>query len=131
MSSFIPASHASVKMGSPGWYELGPSSQVYPFSLRVVMFPPTRSRASVTSMVCAGQSFFSVNAVDRPETPAPMMTVSYLAASAVAVTRTARTDTRAPFLRNARGARGRASEGRHRRQPSFAVVSRRVCRKGR
>ena len=63
-------------MASPGWYELGPSSQMYPFSLREVMLPPTRSRASVTSMRTPGEERPRVKAVDRPETPAPTMTVS-------------------------------------------------------
>mmetsp|Transcript_12294 Transcript_12294/g.40891 ORF Transcript_12294/g.40891 Transcript_12294/m.40891 type:complete len:222 (-) Transcript_12294:52-717(-) len=105
ISSRIPASHANVRIGSPGWYELGPSSHVYPFSLRVVMFPPTLSLASVTSIEVDGESFINVNAVDKPETPAPTMTVSYLATAAVAVALSARTETRAPLLRSARGGR--------------------------
>jgi hypothetical protein len=58
------------------------------------MFPPTRSRASVTSVRVPGLFLPSVNAVLRPETPAPMTTASY-AASARQAARTLSLDARA------------------------------------
>ena len=54
-----------------GLVRLGPSSQMYPFSFFVVMLPPTRSLASVTSIRTPGEDLPSVNAVDEPDTPAP------------------------------------------------------------
>ena len=49
---------------------------MYPFSFFVVMLPPTRSLASVTSIRTPGEDLPSVNAVDKPDTPAPITTAS-------------------------------------------------------
>mmetsp|Transcript_28623 Transcript_28623/g.52081 ORF Transcript_28623/g.52081 Transcript_28623/m.52081 type:complete len:241 (-) Transcript_28623:278-1000(-) len=76
MSSLSPTSHAVLRMGSPGWKELGPSSHRRPFADLVVMFPPTRSLASVMHMVAFGASFFIWMAADKPDTPLPTTTTS-------------------------------------------------------
>eukprot|EP00971_Amphidinium_carterae_P131431 2603210-Amphidinium_carterae.1 len=76
MSSFSPTSQAVLRIGSPGWKELGPSSHKRPFADFVVMLPPTRSLASVMSMLASGASFFIWMAADKPETPLPTTTQS-------------------------------------------------------
>mmetsp|Transcript_28419 Transcript_28419/g.62222 ORF Transcript_28419/g.62222 Transcript_28419/m.62222 type:complete len:351 (-) Transcript_28419:50-1102(-) len=82
MSSCRPTSQATSRIGSPGWNELGPSSQVYGPSVRVVMLPPTTSRASVTTTLVFDPNFFAtVKAMVRPVAPAPTTTTSTFSTS--------------------------------------------------
>lgn len=69
---------AMVRTGSDGWKLLGPSSQRYPSSGRstVVMLPPGRARASVTSTSPTPCRVASACAVQRPLMPPPTTTQS-------------------------------------------------------
>jgi hypothetical protein len=61
---------AALSMESFGWKLLGPSSQMYPSPATDVMFPPTRSRPSVTMNLKAEhscQSPGSVTCLVRPK----------------------------------------------------------------
>mmetsp|Transcript_119061 Transcript_119061/g.344365 ORF Transcript_119061/g.344365 Transcript_119061/m.344365 type:complete len:223 (+) Transcript_119061:123-791(+) len=82
MSSCKPTSHAVAKMALPGWNEFGPSSQMRPSALRVVMLPPTRSRASTHATAVPGRSRSKRKAEHKPETPAPTTTASRVSSCA-------------------------------------------------
>lgn len=73
-----------LSMGSEGWKLLGPSSQRYPSLSTVMMFPPTRSLASVTITFGATALWLvaSAWAMQRPLIPPPIITQSAVAASA-------------------------------------------------
>jgi hypothetical protein len=61
---------AALSIESLGWKLLGPSSQMYPSPATDVMFPPTRSRPSVTMNLKAAhgcQSLGSVTCLARPK----------------------------------------------------------------
>eukprot|EP00963_Diacronema_lutheri_P006526 scaffold574_cov333-Pavlova_lutheri.AAC.15 len=85
-SSLSPLSTAIFSTACEGWKLLGPSSQRYLPSSEVmeVMFPPTRSLASVTSTLDARSACSSASAcaVHSPEIPPPTTTQSYVSSAA-------------------------------------------------
>ena len=110
---------AMERTGSDGWKLLGPSSQRYPSSGRstVVMLPPGRARASVTSTSPTPCRVASACAVQRPLIPPPTTTQSadsrapVEAGASAAPPATAAQRTRSPRRRSLAGLRVPLSSG--------------------
>lgn len=113
--------------GSEGWKLFGPSSQRYPSSGRstVVMLPPGRVRASVTSTLLTPCFVARACAVQRPLMPPPTTTQSadtrapVDAGASAAPPATAAQRTLTPRLRSREGPRGPLSGGK----PADAAVA--------